>query len=79
MVELRKSATCFVTLKEEVLRFFKNEPKKFEQLESETWSHGLFFLHHIIAHLNDLNMQLQEKGLLMFQLVGAVKAFKMKL
>ena len=69
----------FVALKEEVLQFLKNEPKTFKELESEPWNHDLFFLCDITAHLNDLNTQLQGKDLLIFQLVGAVKAFKMKL
>ena len=69
----------FVALKEEVLQFLKNEPKTFKELESEPWNHDLFFLCDITAHLNDLNTQLQGKDLLIIQLVGAVKAFKMKL
>ena len=44
----------FVALKEEVLQFLKNEPKKFEELESESWNHDLLFLCDITAHLNDL-------------------------
>ena len=40
---------------------------------------NLFFLCDITFHLNDLNTQPQGKDLLIFQLVGAVKAFKMKL
>ena len=69
----------FVTLKEEVLQFLKNKPKKFEELESESSNYDLLFLCDIAAHLNDLNTQLQGKDLLIFQLVGAVKAFKMNL
>ena len=69
----------FVALKEEVLQFLKNEPKTFKKLESEPWNHDLFFLCDITAYLNDLNTQFQGKDLLIFQLVGAVKAFKMKL
>ena len=64
---------------EEVLQILKNEPQKFEKLESKSWNHNLFFLCDITSHLNDLNTQLQGKDLLIFQLVGAVKAFKMKL
>ena len=63
----------------EVLQFLKNEPQKFEELDSESWNHNLFFLCDITFHVNDLNTQLQGKDLLIFQLVGAVKAFKMKL
>ena len=70
---------CFVALKEEFLQFLKNEPKKFEEFESESWNHDLFLLCDITAHLNDLNTQLQGKDLIIFQLVGVVKAFKMKL
>ena len=51
----------FVALKEEVLQFLRNEPKKFEDLESESWNHDLFFLCDITAHLNNLNTQLKEK------------------
>ena len=69
----------FVALKEEVLQFLKNQPKKFEGLESEFWNHVLFFSCDVAAHLNGLNAQLLGKDLLIFQLVGAVKAFKRKL
>ena len=69
----------YFALKDKVLQFLQNEPKKFEELESESWNHDLFFLCDITAHLNNLNTQLQGKDLLIFQLVGAVKAFKMKL
>ena len=69
----------FVALKEEVLQFYKTVPKKFEELESESWNHDFLYLCDITDHLNDLNLQLQRKDLLIFQLVGAVKAFKMKL
>ena len=62
---------CFAALKEEVLQFLKNEPKKFKKLESKSWNHDLFLLCDITAHLNDLNTQLQGKNLLIFQLVGA--------
>ena len=47
----------FVALKEEVLQFLRNEPKKFEELESKSWNHDLLFLCDITAHLNDLNTQ----------------------
>ena len=46
----------FVALKKKVLQFLKNEPKKFEELESESWNHNLFFLCDITAHLNDLKL-----------------------
>ena len=42
-------------------------------------NHSLFFLCDITVHLNDLKTQFQEKDLLIFQLVRAVKTFKMKL
>ena len=66
----------FVALKEEALQFLKNEPKKFKELESESWNHDSFFLCDITAHLNNVNTELKGKNLLIFQLVGAVKAFK---
>ena len=46
---------------EEVLQFLKNEPQKFEELESESWNHNLFFLCDITFHLNDFNTQPQGK------------------
>ena len=58
----------FVALKEEVLQFLKNEPKKFEKFKRQSWNHDLFFLCDINAHLNDLNTQIQGKDLI-FQLV----------
>jgi hypothetical protein len=69
----------FVALKEQVAKFLQNEPRKFQQLENESWNHDLFFLCDITAHLNDLNIQLHGKDQLTFQMFAAVKAFKMKL
>jgi hypothetical protein len=69
----------FVALKEEVAKFLQNEPRKFQELENESWNHDLFFFCDITAHLNDLNIQLQGKDQLIFQMFAAVKSFKMKL
>ena len=79
MVEARKSATAFCYFEKGSFTFLKNESKKFEEPESESCNHDLFFLCDITAHLSDLNTQLQGKHLLIFQLVETVKAFKMKL
>uniref|UniRef100_K7FWM9 SPIN-DOC-like zinc-finger domain-containing protein n=1 Tax=Pelodiscus sinensis TaxID=13735 RepID=K7FWM9_PELSI len=70
---------CFVALKEEVAEFLQNEPIKFPELENESWNQDLFFFCDITAHLNDLNIQIQGKNQLIFQMCAAVKAFKMKL
>jgi hypothetical protein len=69
----------FVALKDQIAKFLQNEPRKFQQLENESWNHDLFFLCDITAHLNDLNIQLQVKDQLTFQMFAAVKAFKIKL
>ncbi|CAM2109005.1 unnamed protein product [Caretta caretta] len=69
----------FVALKEEVAKFLENGPIKFPELENESWNQDLFFFCDITAHLNDLNIQLQGKNQLIFQMCAAVKAFKMKL
>uniref|UniRef100_A0A674I7K9 SPIN-DOC-like zinc-finger domain-containing protein n=1 Tax=Terrapene triunguis TaxID=2587831 RepID=A0A674I7K9_9SAUR len=68
-----------VALKEEVAKFLENGPIKFPELENESWNQDLFFFCDITAHLNDLNIQLQGKNQLIFQMCAAVKAFKMKL
>ncbi|CAM5151831.1 unnamed protein product [Natator depressus] len=70
---------CFVALKEEVAKFLENGPIKFPELKNESWNQDLFFFCDITAHLNDLNIQLQGKNHLIFQMCAAVKAFKMKL
>ncbi|KAG6926376.1 GTF2I repeat domain containing 2 [Chelydra serpentina] len=69
----------FIALKEEVAKFLENGPIKFPELENESWNQDLFFFCDITAHLNDLNIQLQGKNQLIFQMCAAVKAFKMKL
>uniref|UniRef100_A0A674JUH9 SPIN-DOC-like zinc-finger domain-containing protein n=1 Tax=Terrapene triunguis TaxID=2587831 RepID=A0A674JUH9_9SAUR len=69
----------FVALKEEIAKFLENGPIKFPELENESWNQDLFFFCDITAHLNDLNIQLQGKNQLIFQMCAAVKAFKMKL
>ena len=56
------------------VQFIKNEPKTFEELENESWSHDLFFLYDIATHLNNLKLQLQRKNLLIIQLVGHFKS-----
>uniref|UniRef100_A0A8C0GSN7 SPIN-DOC-like zinc-finger domain-containing protein n=1 Tax=Chelonoidis abingdonii TaxID=106734 RepID=A0A8C0GSN7_CHEAB len=69
----------FIALKEEVAKFLEYWPIKFPEFENESWNQDLFFFCDITAHLNDLNIQLQGKNQLIFQMRAAVKAFKMKL
>ncbi|MEE6463219.1 hypothetical protein FKM82_005821 [Ascaphus truei] len=69
----------FVALKEEAAKFLEQEPRKFPELEDESWNRDLFFFCDITTHLNNLNIQLQGKHKLIFQLYAAVKDFKMKL
>ncbi|XP_075443375.1 general transcription factor II-I repeat domain-containing protein 2-like [Ascaphus truei] len=69
----------FVALKEEVVQFLEQEPRKFPELEDESWNHDLFFFCDITTHLNNLNIEHQGKNKLIFQLYAAVKAFQVKL
>jgi hypothetical protein len=62
----------FVTLKEEVAKLLHNESIQFQEIENESWNHDLFFFCDITAHLNDLNIQLQGKDQLTFQMFAAV-------
>jgi hypothetical protein len=65
-----------VALKQKVSKFLQNEPRKFQELENESWNHDLFFSCDITTHQNDLNVQLQGKDLIIFQMFAAVKALK---
>uniref|UniRef100_A0A4X2KNG3 SPIN-DOC-like zinc-finger domain-containing protein n=1 Tax=Vombatus ursinus TaxID=29139 RepID=A0A4X2KNG3_VOMUR len=69
----------FVALREEIIQFLENDSKNFPELHNEVWNNDLYFLCDITGHLNELNLQLQGKNQLIFQIIAAVKAFKMKL
>ncbi|XP_076810297.1 general transcription factor II-I repeat domain-containing protein 2-like [Clavelina lepadiformis] len=69
----------FIALKDEIKKFLETEPKKFSELDDLSWNEDLFFLCDITSHLNDLNMKLQGKGQLIFDLFAAVNGFKAKL
>lgn len=69
----------FISLKEEIIQFLENDPKQFAELTDEDWNNDLSFLCDITGHLNELNVQLQGKTQLVFELFSAVKSFKNKL
>ena len=69
----------FIALKPEISKFLETEPKEFSELNDSSWNEDLFFLGDITSHLNDLNIKLQGKGKLIFDLHAAVNAFKVKL
>ena len=69
----------FIALKPEVSKFLETEPKEFSEQDDSSWNEDFFFLGYITSHLNDLNIKLQGKGKLIFDLYAAVNAFKVKL
>ena len=69
----------FIALKDEITKFSETEPQDFSELNDSSWNEDLFFLCDITSHLNDLNIKLQGKGKLVFDLLGAVNGFRVKL
>ena len=67
----------FVALKEEVLEFLKNEPKKFEKLESESWNHDLFLMISLL--IRTISTRSFRKKSVDILVGRSLKAFKMKL
>jgi len=51
----------------------------FPDLEDISCEYDIFFFCDIIIHLNDLNIQLQWKDRLVFEMFGLVKSFKLKI
>ena len=67
-----------IVLKEEVAKkLIENEPVKLQELKNKSSNHGPFISYDITAHLNDLSIQLQGKGELVYQLFTALKPFMM--
>ena len=69
----------FIALKPEISKFLETETKEFSEQVDSSWNEDFFFLGDITSHLNDLNIKLQGKGKLIFDLPAAVNAFKVKL
>jgi hypothetical protein len=57
----------------------ENYPRKFPELHDEKWNNDLYFLCDITCHLNELNLQLQGKAQLIFEMIIVFKSLKMKL
>ena len=58
----------FIALKLEISKFLETEPKEFSEQDDSSWNEDFFFLGSITSHLNDLNIKLQGKGKLIFDL-----------
>ena len=69
----------FIALKNEIKKFLETEPQDFSELNDSSWNENLFFLCDITSHSNDLNIKLQGKGKLVFDLLDAVNGFRVKL
>ena len=69
----------FIALKPEISKFLETEFKEFSELNDSSWNEDLFFFGNITFYLNDLNIELQGKGKLIFDLHAAVNTFKVKL
>jgi hypothetical protein len=75
----RRELQRFVALRDEIVQFLESYPRKFPELHDEKWNNDLCFLFDITCHLNELNLQLQGKAQLIFEMITALKFFKMKL
>ena len=69
----------FIAFKDEIAVFLETESQKFPELHDSSWNEDLFFLGDITSHLNDLNIKLQGKEKLIFDLLAAVNGFNSKL
>ena len=69
----------FIALKPEISKFLKTKSKEFSELNDSSWNEDLFFLGDITSHSNELNIKLQGKGKLIFDLHAVVNAFKVRL
>ena len=69
----------FILLKNEIIEFLDSEGKHFPEIKNENWCYDLFFFCDISKHLNDLNLKLQGKDKLIFELIENVNCFIKKL
>ena len=69
----------FIALNDEITKILETEPQDFSELNDSSWNEDLFFFCDITSHLNNLNIKLQEKGKLVFDLLNAVNRFRVKL
>lgn len=67
-----KVVKMIIALKDETAKFLETEPWKFPELEDSSWNEDLFFLCDITSHLQDLNIKLQGKGEIIFDLLSAI-------
>lgn len=74
-----KTLLRFWELKDEIMFFLQLRDKNFPELEDETWISDLAFAVDITGQLNQLNMKLQGRDMLIHQLFGFVKSFQQKI
>lgn len=69
----------FHELKHEIPAFMTEKGKPVHELEGELWMWDFVFLVDISAHLNELNLRLQKRDKMIFELLNEVNAFERKL
>lgn len=71
----------FNELLPEIIQFVEAEKmdSQLETIKSYAWQHELFFLCDLVNHLNELNLKLQGREKLIFDLVKTVNEFRLKL
>jgi hypothetical protein len=79
LVEQWNSAATFCSILGRTSSVLGKLSKNFPELHDKMWNNDLYFLCDIKCHLNELNLQLQGKAQLMFEMITALKSFKMKL
>ena len=62
-----------------ITKFLKAKPQEFFELNNSSWNGDSFFLCDITSHLNNLNIKLQEKIKLIFDLLVVENRFQVKL
>ncbi|XP_035985865.1 general transcription factor II-I repeat domain-containing protein 2-like [Fundulus heteroclitus] len=78
-LSLGKVLRSFWDLRSEIKEFCERKGKDIPQLSEADWLADLSFTVDVTAQMNELNVKLQSKGLFVFQMYSAVKAFSRKL
>ena len=66
-------------LRGEVAAFLSMKGANFPEFSDPNWLLGLAFLADLTSHLNDLNVRLQGKDLLIPDMISSISAFEVKL
>ncbi|KAK7886617.1 hypothetical protein WMY93_026238 [Mugilogobius chulae] len=78
-LSLGKVLKCFWDLREEIREFCMKKGNPIPQLSDADWLSDLGFAVDVTAQMNELNVKLQSKGLFVYEMYSAVKAFMRKL